>query len=166
MPDSAVRIPSVQGRRFSSARRTRSHAMTWCPGRWRERSGSWSFPVSRTGRRQDAASPSFTPPGAGAWILVLLPALHQFVIVDGDGLFLLVLDLELRRKVALRDSILVPIFDIVLLREFRPDIALDSGALQTLQHLLLLGAERVHRLLGSLGTRRGIADCLPPELGE
>src|SRR5690606_2968081 len=112
--------------------------MTWCPGRWRERNGSWSFPVSRTGRRQDAASPSITPPGAGAWILVLLPALHQFVIGDGDGLFLLVLDLELRPKVALRDSTLVPMFDLVLLREFRPAIALDSGALQPLQHLLLL----------------------------
>src|SRR5690606_3345345 len=119
--------------------------MTWCPGRWRERSGSWSFPVSRTGRRQDAASPSCTPPGAGAWILVLLPPLHRFVVVDGAGLFPLVPALELRRKLALRDSLLVPLFDIVRLREFRPAIAQGAGALQSLQHLLLLGAERVHR---------------------
>jgi hypothetical protein len=31
---------------------------------------------------------------------LLLPALHQFVVVDGDRLFLLVLDLQLRREIA------------------------------------------------------------------
>ena len=47
----------------------------------------------------------------------------------------------------------LPCDQIVLFGQLRTDVALHAGAFETLKHLLLFGAERVHRLLSSLGAR-------------
>src|SRR5690606_10723385 len=104
--------------------------------------------------RTGAAEPPPSPLREG----LFLPALDRFVVVDGLGLFLLVLDLERRRDVALRHSILVPVFEVVLFGHLRPEITLHARTLQTLHHLFLLGAERVHGLLCGLGARRSVAE--------
>src|SRR6478736_1473353 len=54
----------------------------------------------------------------------------------------------------------------MLFGELRTDIALHSGAFQSLHHLFLFGAKRVHRFLRGLRTGRRIADRLPPKLSE
>ena len=96
---------------------------------------------------------------------LLLPALDEFVVVDRERLFLLVLDLQLRRKVALRDGILVPVFEIVLFGAASdPCRPCTPARSRRIQHLLLLGAERIHGFLRGLGTRGCIADRLPPQL--
>jgi hypothetical protein len=60
--------------------------------------------------------------------LLFLPALDQFVVVDGQGLFLLVLVLDLERsEVAALDGIRIPVGQIVLFGELRTDIAPDTA---------------------------------------
>ena len=95
---------------------------------------------------------------------LLLPALDQLVVIDGDWLFFFVVDLQLRSKVTLLDGILVPISDVMFLGEFRADIALNARLLDAAHDLFLRSAERIHGLLCGLCARCSIADCLPPEL--
>ena len=54
----------------------------------------------------------------------------------------------------------------MLFRQLRADIALHASTFQAAHDLFLFSAERVHGSLSGLGTRRRIADCLPPELRQ
>src|SRR5918994_2493254 len=92
----------------------------------------------------EQGEPAFTPPPliavkANAWPpLLFAPALDQVVVVHGLRLFLLVLRLQLRREMAGRDRGCVLLLERSLLGELRADVALHTGAFETLEHAFLL----------------------------
>src|SRR5215210_5908218 len=94
------------------------------------------------------------------------PALNECIVINRLALRFLICELRLRGDVAVLLGLVEPELRALLLVELRPAFALHVGPLQALEHRILGCRKGIHSLLRRLRAGGGVANVLPPELGE